>query len=134
MWSSCPHALVGARLAQGRSPLAALVSGVASHYLLDQVPHLDYDHHSPAGKTIVALELAVVACSLAAAKRLDAASLTGACGGLLPDIVAVLAPTSPATRLHERVHTPFKASPAVNVLLQTSVAFWGWRGLRSARP
>lgn len=124
-----PHALVAARLSEGRHSSAAFVSGLASHYLLDQVPHLDYDHRSARGKALVGLELTVVALLLGS-RRYDKAIWAGVFGGLLPDVVKVLAPQSLPTLAHDRLHTSARTSPRANVALQSLTVLWALKRLK----
>jgi hypothetical protein len=131
-----PHATVGAALGKTlarQRPLLALGLGVLSHYLLDQVPHRDYDLYAPNGKTFVGLELLTVAAVLSV-EGYAPATYAGALGGVLPDVVALLAPNSLPSRLHGRLHPDFTASSGrLSTLTQSLTALSAIFCLRCAK-
>ncbi|HLW59282.1 MAG TPA: hypothetical protein VKV57_05085 [bacterium] len=77
------HALVGAAIGRFvRHPGEALLAGIASHSVLDCLPHKDSRH--PAVLLLHACGvLGVAAAALTAG---DSAALAGAVGGVLPDL------------------------------------------------
>jgi hypothetical protein len=129
-----PHALTGAvmGLASG-STETALASGIASHYLLDQIPHRDYAIEPLYGKALIAAELATAAFLLRRLTGGDRRALAGAVGGLLPDVVAVLAPRSAPSRLHARLHPDFtgvgRGLGVATQLVTATGAVWALRTL-----
>jgi len=118
-----PHALVGAltvRLAGARGA-GALALGVTSHFPLDAVPHRDYALGGVAGATRLALDATLAGVMLVAADA-DDASLLGALGALLPDVLTVIARRSPLRlRSYERLHRCFHTARAPRALTSTLV-------------
>src|SRR3989304_8260259 len=99
-----PHVLIGALIgAQTTNPLAAFVFGLVSHYLIDKIPHWDYDikkieEKSGGGKVITqwlkigfdfALPLLIMGF-LAPDEQILKLSLLGAAGATLPDFLVYL--------------------------------------------
>ncbi len=86
-----PHLVVGAALGRRMHPLLAFAVGVASHAVLDAIPHYHYtggESFSP----VTVLDVAVGAClgvliALAAPRPWGA--LAGAAGGIFPDVERV---------------------------------------------
>ncbi|HKV44525.1 MAG TPA: hypothetical protein VJT32_07610 [bacterium] len=77
------HALVGAAIGRFvRYPGEALLAGIASHAVLDCLPHRDSRH--PAVLLVHACGVLAVAAAAFAAG--DSAALAGAVGGVLPDL------------------------------------------------
>lgn len=94
------HALTGALIGQAASsPAVGLIGGVASHFLLDAIPHAEgetfRDDPAPAIgvehlEALVELGVAIVGLGWVAARCPAAAPLSlamGTLGGLLPDLV-----------------------------------------------
>ena len=114
-----PHVCVGAALGRGRRSLVAAAGlGLASHYLLDAIPHHDYTLEGVQGALKLALDTSLAGAALVLV-RADRAMVCGALAALVPDVLAVSSrngfPTPAHDRLHEATHT--EAIPG---------AVWGW--------
>ncbi|MBI2483524.1 hypothetical protein HYV74_05105 [Candidatus Uhrbacteria bacterium] len=147
------HAPVGALMGMWvGQPLAAFALGVASHALLDIIPHGDEhltDHLPPAARvrriflygSIDAVCMAVVLVAVLGSWGMDVPTigiLAGISGGVLPDIlqgVSELFPGNRALRTYQRVHHFFhceiiryESSFLVGMVTQCAmlaVALWG---------
>jgi hypothetical protein len=102
------HAAAGAAAAaRARTPAQGFVAGLASHYLLDRVPHCDYELSSRGGRLLLGADLTG---AVVVARRLDAwrgPRAAGVVGGLLPDVLMVVGRRrrrSRLLRLHARAH------------------------------
>lgn len=81
------HALVGGALGAALgNPAAAAAAGLASHALLDLVPHADY-RTTRAGVVDFAAGLLL---ALVAGRHAGASALVGALAGMLPDVEVAL--------------------------------------------
>lgn len=121
-----PHILIGALVgAQSANPIAALVFGIVSHYLLDQIPHWEYDvekiEQKASGLKIVKpwLKIALdvlfpvfVIGWLAPNEQILLISWAGAIGGALPDFLQFLRWRIPSSKIllwhktfHDNNHT-----------------------------
>lgn len=120
-----PHAVVGAALgSRVKSPYVAFALGVASHFLLDAVPHADYPLEGTAGKArlLVDAGLACGAVYLVARSSNPKGSLSGALGGIAPDLVSFAQRLSlgGSTAWHDWAHTtpaPLASSMALQLAL-----------------
>jgi hypothetical protein len=101
------HAAAGAVAASpADTPAQGFLAGLASHYLLDRVPHCDYELSSFGGRLLLGADLTGAAV---VARRLDAwrgPRAAGVVGGLLPDVLMVVGKRrrSRLLRLHARAH------------------------------
>lgn len=123
-----PHILAGALIgAQTTNPIAAFVFGLVSHYLIDKIPHWDYDikkieEKSGGGKIItqwlkigfdLALPLLIIGF-LAPNEQILKLSLLGAAGGILPDFLLYLSWQFPVkiltahAKFHDKNHSKIK--------------------------
>ena len=123
-----PHILTGALIgAQTTNPIAAFVFGLVSHYLIDKIPHWDYDikkieEKSGGGKVITqwlkigfdfALPLLIMGF-LAPDEQILKLSLLGAAGGILPDFLVYLSWQFPVkiltahAKFHDKNHSKIK--------------------------
>ncbi len=86
------HLVVAAALGRRMHPVLAFAVGIASHAVLDAIPHYNYTGWEPFSPVMV-LDVALGAC-LAAAIALRAPRpwgvLAGAAGGAFPDVERVL--------------------------------------------
>ncbi len=114
------HMLAGALVGQAAgTPAAGIVGGIASHYLLDVVPHTEgftpdlIEAGVEAVVGIAALAWMVARCPQASGVQIGA----GALGGLLPDLVDVpLKWLTGVTVLHVR---------SLHWTVRRRHAFWG---------
>ncbi|MGY8667046.1 hypothetical protein Q3C01_32455 [Bradyrhizobium sp. UFLA05-109] len=150
------HAIVGAALASliPDHPVAAFVIGVASHFAIDAIPHVDYPLHSIRGRrsTKSALTLIWLLVKDLGLITVDAgiglgvvlwlygagpAVLAGALGAMLPDpmrLVSKLYPKEPLRslqRFHAWIHSKRKLSWPLGVVSQLCVVLL-FVGLASA--
>lgn len=89
-----PHLFVGATLTRRMSPLLAFAVGIASHAVLDAIPHYHYAWITGiTWKAFVDLSVGTVLVAVVArtATRPDGA-VAGAMGAAFPEISLVLAP------------------------------------------
>jgi hypothetical protein len=121
------HGSVGALLGiAAPHPLAAFVLGVASHYVLDVVPHgddalfIDHDPQTRTRKLMLAglIDAALLGAVGAVLMMSGALSLTwsilaGVVGGVLPDAlqaVTILRPNFPGMQTLQRMHDYFHSN------------------------
>jgi hypothetical protein len=142
------HAVVGAAIASlmPSHPALAFVSGIASHFVIDAIPHWDYPLRKilkPSttaraltlnwrlfgGLGLIALDACVgmaVALWLYASPTATTAVLLGALGAILPDPLRLahkLWPREPLRtlqRFHARIHTKRRLGWAIGVTSQLS--------------
>lgn len=119
-----PHALVGSVVGSRLPAPLALLAGVASHYLLDRIPHRDYRLRAGGGAVLAADALTA---TLLVARRSPGAR-AGALGGVLPDLALVAGRALPCLSLleahrslHERNHTSRRLPAALEVGTQLAV-------------
>lgn len=136
-----PHLAFGAALGMRmRNPLLAFAVGVASHALLDFLPHANYTGWRPVSPAMVVDVVVAVGLSLLIARLSPSplGALMGAGGAGFPDVERVL--RGHAKDLFQR--PPFSLQqneipPPWGLLTQVAVvglALWlAWRGWRKAR-
>lgn len=84
-----PHATVGAALgARASSPFSAFLLGVASHFALDAIPHVDYSMDGRAGKLRLFGDAALSAGAVSLIARRNRNAFWGALGGITPDLIS----------------------------------------------
>lgn len=137
------HAIVGASIASfmPNQPALAFIAGVASHFLIDAIPHSDYRLHSISiGRSrsaitangflvrdlgLLAVDASaglVVALVLYASPGATLAVLLGAVGGMLPD------PLQLAHRLYPR--EPLRSLQRFHVWMHTKHRLtWPWAAI-----
>src|SRR5690348_14972260 len=99
-----PHVLVGALAGRGRPARSAALLGLATHLVLDAVPHTDYSLRGVRGALKLAVD-ATTATAVMALLRPDAGALAGAAAALAPDVHAQLGPRFlPGQALHRAAH------------------------------
>ncbi|MDX6645815.1 MAG: hypothetical protein QOK40_1542 [Miltoncostaeaceae bacterium] len=101
------HAAAGAAAAsRAATPAGAFLAGLASHYLLDRVPHCDYGLSSRRGRLVLGLDLAGTALVVRRLGAWRGRRAAGVAGGLLPDVLMVVGKgrRSRLLRLHARAH------------------------------
>jgi hypothetical protein len=121
-----PHVCVGAALGRGRrSLLVAAGLGLASHYLLDAIPHRDYSLDGVPGAAKLVLDATLAGAALVLV-RADRTMVVGALASLVPDVLAVSGrhgvPTPAHDRLHEALHAERIPGPALGWLPQVALA------------
>lgn len=87
-----PHLVVGAALTRRMNPLLAFVVGVASHAVLDAIPHYNYTGWRPFSPIMV-VDVAVgaaLAMAIAVMAPRPWGALAGAAGGIFPDVERAL--------------------------------------------
>jgi hypothetical protein len=97
---TCLNAAVGTLF---KKPLAAAIAGIASHALLDLLPHKDISAHKAEGATVLLL-LGIVGSSCG----WSSPAFWCAMGGVLPDVEQVLPWTDPkrGRRRYFPTHSP----------------------------
>lgn len=140
------HASAGLLIAQLMpNPVAALASGIASHYLLDAIPHGDLrvghwfmEKHTVLRLLIVEIfDLGIAILTIGwLVGQVDAAPLTlvaGALGGILPDLLwggmftlqglGVPAKLLRPLQLHQRWHTFVHAKASYDVPFRVGLGY-----------
>ena len=108
------HAAAGAAAASAaQTPAQGFVAGVASHYLLDRVPHCDYELSSRRGRLLLLLDLTGAALVVHRLEAWRGPRAAGVAGGLLPDVLMVVGRSrrSRLLRLHARFHRANRTTP-----------------------
>jgi hypothetical protein len=114
-----PHVCVGAALGRGRrSVLAAAGLGIASHYLLDAIPHRDYSLEGVPGAAKLVLDATLAGVALVLV-RADRTMVCGAIASLIPDVLAVSSRNGVPTPAHDRLHEALHAERIPGFA-------WGW--------
>jgi hypothetical protein len=101
------HAAAGAAAASRAStPTGGFLAGLTSHYLLDRVPHCDYELNSRPGRLLLGLDLTGAALVVRRLGAWRGPLAAGVAGGLLPDVLMVVGRRrrSRLLRLHARAH------------------------------
>ena len=100
------HAAAGAAAAStAGTPAQGFLAGLASHYLLDRVPHCDYELASRTGRALLVADLAAAAAVIARLGAWRGVRGAGVAGGLLPDVLMVVGKRRRG--LFFRAHTRF---------------------------
>jgi len=139
-----PHALVGAALGRAAPGMgSAFLLGVASHYLLDAIPHDDYSPEGSGGRVALLID-AVLAGRLIIDGKGSLREVAGALGGITPDLIHQLhvrlaegSRGRSVTALHERwhgfIHAPRPPRPPWGLLTQVAAAGGGLLALVASR-
>jgi hypothetical protein len=87
-----PHLVVGAALGRGMHPLPALAAGIASHALLDVIPHANYTGWRPFSPVMLidVIAGAFLAAAIARVAVRPLGALAGAAGGIPPEVERAL--------------------------------------------
>jgi hypothetical protein len=130
-----PHVLVGALVGRGRPPRRAALYGLATHLVLDAVPHTDYSLRGRRGALALAVD-ASAAAVLLAATRPDAGAVASATAALAPDVHAQLGPRFvPGQALHRAAHHRRPVRRGAGWLVQAAVCVLAVSALaRGDRP
>ena len=116
-----PHVLVGALAGRGRPVRQAALLGLATHLVLDAVPHTDYALRGVRGALKLAVD-ATAASVLLAALRPDEGALAGAAAALAPDVHAQVGPRFvPGQALHRAAHHKRPVGRSAGWLVQAAV-------------
>jgi hypothetical protein len=116
-----PHVLVGALAGRGRAPRNAALYGLATHLVLDAVPHTDYALRGVRGALKLAADATIAGVTLAAL-RPDGGALAGAAAALAPDVHAQLGPRFlPGQALHRAAHHKRPVRRGAGWLVQAAV-------------
>lgn len=101
------HVAAGAAAAStAATPAQGFLAGLASHYLLDRVPHCDYELNTRRGRALLVADLATAAAVVARLRAWNGVRGAGVAGGLLPDVLMVVGKRRPGRffRAHTRFH------------------------------
>jgi len=101
------HAAAGAAAAStAATPAQGFLAGLASHYLLDRVPHCDYELTTRRGRALLVADLAAAAAVVARLRAWSGVRGAGVAGGLLPDVLMVVGKRRRGLlfRAHTRFH------------------------------
>jgi len=132
-----PHLTFGAALGMRvRNPFVAFALGVASHAVLDAVPHFNYTGWRPISPALVA-DVAVAACAALLIVRIAPrpwGALAGAAGAAFPDVERVLGGHAkdflqrPPFGLHQNeIPPPWGLLTQAAVIVLSIVLVWRWR-------
>lgn len=126
-----PHVLVGALAGRGRPARSAALLGLATHLVLDAVPHTDYSLRGVRGALKLAVD-ATTATAVMALLRPDAGALAGAAAALAPDVHAQLGPRFlPGQALHRAAHHKRPVGRGAGWLVQAAVCALAVSALRT---